>query len=58
MKTSNMAILLACAGALPSLATASCGSAFCTVNSNWTSESAATESGSVFDLRYEYINQN
>lgn len=43
---------------LPSLAFASCGSAFCTVNSNWTTEGAATEAGSVFDLRYEYINQN
>lgn len=37
---------------------ASCGSAFCTVNSNWTSQSAATESGSVLDLRYEYVYQN
>lgn len=58
MKTSKIAILLACAATMPSLAVASCGSAFCTVNSNWTSESATTESGSVFDLRYEYINQN
>jgi hypothetical protein len=58
MKTSVIAILLACVGAMPTLAVASCGAAFCTVNSNWTSESATTESGSVFDLRYEYINQN
>ena len=58
MKTSKIVILLACAGTMPSLAVASCGSAFCTVNSNWTSESATTESGSVFVLRYEYINQN
>jgi len=35
----------------------SCGSAFCTVNSDWTSESAITEPGSTLDLRYEYINQ-
>jgi hypothetical protein len=58
MKTSVIAILLACVGAMPTLAVAGCGAAFCTVNSNWTSESATTESGSVFDLRYEYINQN
>ncbi len=58
MKASNIFVIVACIGAIPSLATASCGSAFCTVNSNWTSESAATEAGSVFDLRYEYINQN
>jgi hypothetical protein len=58
MKTYKITILTACIGIMPSLASASCGSAFCTVNSNWTSESALTESGSVFDLRYEYINQN
>jgi hypothetical protein len=50
--------MIACVGVLPSLASASCGSAFCSVNSNWTSESAMTEPGSTFDLRYEYINQN
>ena len=49
---------VACAGVIPSLAAASCGSAFCTVNSNWTSESAMTEPGSTLDLRYEYLNQN
>src|SRR5258706_4263270 len=37
---------------------ARCGSAFCTVNSDWTSESAITEAGSTLDLRYEYINQD
>lgn len=44
--------------AVPSLAFASCGTAFCTVNSNWTSESAAIEAGSSIDLRYEFINQD
>ena len=58
MNASKVFMVLACAGALPSLAHASCGSAFCTVNSNWTSESAMTEAGSTFDLRYETINQN
>ena len=51
-------MLIGIAAAVPSLAVASCGTAFCTVNSNWTTESASTESGSVFDLRYESINQN
>ena len=58
MNASKVVMALACAGLLPSLAAASCGSAFCSVNSNWTSESAMTEPGSTFDLRYEYINQN
>lgn len=58
MKANKVLMIFACAGMAPSLAFASCGSAFCTVNSNWTSESATTEAGSVFDLRYEYINQN
>jgi hypothetical protein len=58
MKALKVFAIAACGGVIPSLATASCGSAFCTVNSNWTSESAMTESGSSLDLRYEYINQN
>jgi hypothetical protein len=58
MKASKVILIVACVGTVPSLAVASCGSAFCTVNSNWTSESAMIESGSVFDLRYEYINQD
>jgi hypothetical protein len=37
---------------------ASCGSAFCTVNSDWTSETAIVEPGGTLDLRYEYINQD
>lgn len=39
-------------------AQASCGAAFCSVNSHWTSESAAVEAGDSFDLRYEYIKQD
>ena len=58
MKAFRVILIVACVGTVPSLAVASCGSAFCTVNSNWTSESAMIESGSVFDLRYEYINQD
>lgn len=61
MKVSKLFAATVCGGAiaglLPSFAFASCGAAFCTVNSNWTSESAATEAGSVLDLRYEYVHQ-
>lgn len=49
-------IAAALAGGAPAMA--SCGAAFCTVNTNWTTESAAIEPGSSFDLRYEYIDLN
>jgi hypothetical protein len=39
-------------------ALASCGSAFCTVNSNWNLQGVAAEPGFRADLRYEYINQD
>ncbi len=41
-----------------SLAHASCGSAFCSVNTNWDLQSARGEPGSVLDLRYESIKQD
>lgn len=44
--------------AAPSSALASCGTSFCAVNSNWTSESAMAEAKHAFDLRYEYLNQD
>jgi hypothetical protein len=50
---------LRCIGALLGAATfnaaASCGSAFCLVNTDWSSQGAWTEAGPRFDLRYEYI---
>ncbi|MES2536209.1 MAG: transporter [Pseudomonadota bacterium] len=58
MKVFKVFMIIACGCVLPSLAVASCGSAFCTVNSNWTSESAITEPGATIDLRYEYIKQD
>jgi hypothetical protein len=58
MKISHVFTIAACLAALPEFALASCGSAFCTVNSSWTAESAMVESGSSLDLRYEYINQD
>ena len=37
---------------------ASCGAAFCSVNTDWTSEATGLAEGSVFDLRYEHIRQD
>jgi hypothetical protein len=48
---------LALAG-LPSPASASCGSAFCTVNTNWDPLLPYTGPGTRVDLRFEYIDQN
>ena len=39
-------------------ARASCGAAFCMVNTSWNVQGAWTEPGLRFDLRYEYINQD
>jgi hypothetical protein len=39
-------------------ALASCGSAFCMVNTNWDVQGVWTEPGMRFDLRFEYINQD
>jgi len=37
---------------------ASCGAAFCTVNTNWDVQGVWVEPGARFDLRYEYIDQD
>jgi hypothetical protein len=39
-------------------ASASCGAAFCMVNTSWNVQGAWTEPGLRFDLRYEYIDQD
>src|SRR5579859_3703573 len=49
-----VAILLANAGE----ANAGCGSAFCSLNTNWSTQGAWTEPGGRFDLRYEFIDQD
>jgi hypothetical protein len=55
----HLLVGLASCGALAAgPAMASCGSAFCTVNTEWTSETAAGTPGGTFDLRYENIDQN
>jgi len=59
-KTSRLAagIALATAVAAAGDVSASCGSAFCMVNTSWNVQGAWTESGWRADLRYEYINQD
>jgi len=37
---------------------ASCGSAFCMINTNWNAQGVWTEPGARFDLRFEYIDQD
>lgn len=47
--------LLAAALSASSAAYASCGAAFCTVNTDWSSQGAMMDPGVRFDLRYEFI---
>src|SRR5258708_12196026 len=42
----------------PLVASASCGSAFCTINTSWDAHGAWLEPGARFDLRYESIRQD
>lgn len=46
------------AACLSAPASASCGSAFCNVNTNWNAQLPLTESGTRIDLRFEYIPQD
>ncbi len=50
-------VTLACL-ALAVPARASCGSAFCSINTNWSVQSAPENSGTSIDIRYEYIDQS
>jgi hypothetical protein len=47
----SVAILLTAA----THANAGCGSAFCSLNTNWSTQGAWTEPGGRFDLRYEFV---
>lgn len=58
MKPIISAFAVAAAFAFPAAAFASCGSAFCTINTNWTSQSALVDGGSSFDVHYETIDQD
>ena len=53
MKSFLLSLLL-----IPTGAAASCGSAFCTVNTNWEVQGAWTEPGTRLDFRYEFIDQD
>ncbi|MGH7463091.1 MAG: hypothetical protein ACREMA_18950, partial [Longimicrobiales bacterium] len=48
------AVLVCCAVE----AQAGCGSAFCSLNTDWSTQGAWTEPGGRFDLRYEFIDQD
>lgn len=37
---------------------AGCGSAFCSLNTNWSTQGTWTEPGGRFDLRYEFVDQD
>ena len=45
-------------GLFPALSAASCGSAFCTVNTDWNVQGVFTEPGGRAELRYEYLPQD
>ena len=51
-------ILVALAFGVAADAVASCGTAFCMVNTSWNTQGVRAEPGSRFDLRFEYINQD
>ena len=53
-----LAVFAVCGAFTSTPAVASCGSAFCAVNTEWTSETAAGTPGGSLDLRYEHIDQS
>ena len=58
MKVLSRIAVFCCASLTAGAAFATCGSAFCTVNTNWDAHGAWAEPGWRFDLRYEYILQD
>jgi hypothetical protein len=56
-RTGVLALALAAFAACPSTQ-ASCGSSFCSVNTQWESQGAWAEPGWRLGLRYEYLDQN
>ncbi len=55
---SPTAALAAACFLVPTLCAASCGSAFCTVNTDWNVQGVYTEPGGRAELRYEYLPQD
>jgi hypothetical protein len=47
-----------CAVCVCAPASAGCGTAFCSINTDWNTQAAWTEPGARFDLRYEFIDQD
>ncbi|MEJ5991222.1 transporter [Ramlibacter sp. PS3R-8] len=58
MRLLSATVLAASACAFTPIAQASCGSAFCSVNTDWASDALGLSDGSVLDIRYEYIPQD
>lgn len=58
MRHCSVALLAASAWAFTSSAQASCGSAFCSIATDWASDALGIAEGSVLDIRYEYIRQD
>jgi hypothetical protein len=59
MKPRHAAALVAAATALcPAVSRASCGSAFCMINTNWSVQGVWIEPGPRVDFRFEYIDQD
>lgn len=56
--TTFTSVLTLTALSWPSLALASCGAAFCSVNTQWETQGAWTGAGLRLGLRYEYTDQN
>jgi hypothetical protein len=54
----NRLLVLGALALAPLMASASCGSAFCTINTSWDAHGAWLEPGARFDLRYESIRQD
>lgn len=58
MNQTNLKCLTMLALCFPATVFASCGSAFCNLNTDWDIQSVATKSGVRLDLRAEYIKQD
>lgn len=54
----RISLLVLALAAMPFAAQASCGSAYCPVNTQWDTQGVWTDPGLRFDLRYEYIKQD
>jgi hypothetical protein len=54
MMLARLAALIVLAAAAAT-ASAGCGAAFCSINTDWSTQGAWTERGARLDLRYEFI---